>query len=95
MNDKEILEKVAELVLRGTKQILNLEEVSVLTGLSKSTLYKKTRKRFIKFHKAPGGKNLFFRREDVEQFMLEREFKTTEKLETEAISYMVAKKGKK
>ena len=91
---KELTNEIREL-LKGqkVKNIIGIKEVSALTGLSVSTIYKKTSKRLIPFHKAPGGKNLFFKREDVEQFLLEREFKTNDELEAEAVNYCVI--GKK
>jgi excisionase family DNA binding protein len=79
----------------GTKKILNSDEVCVLTGLSKSTIFKKTSGKQIPHHKAPGSKFLHFDRDEVEKWMLQRHFKTNAELASEVATHMVTKKGKK
>jgi len=66
------------------KQYLTVEEVSKLTGFSKSTLYKLTAKRAISFFK-PFGKRIFFSMEQVEQFFKKNLILSEEALEREAL----------
>jgi excisionase family DNA binding protein len=52
-----------------TKTVLNLKEASLYMGISTSMLYKLTSARAIP-HSCPNGKMLFFRREDLDGWML-------------------------
>lgn len=51
------------------KEVLTLAEVCTYTGYSKNWLYKLTSKRALPYFK-PEGKAIFFKREDVEAFLL-------------------------
>jgi len=51
------------------KNILNLSEAAEFTGLSKSSMYKLTHYRKIEHYK-PNGKNIYFKKEDLESFLL-------------------------
>jgi len=93
---EKILTEFAELkaiTLLSAKKALNLDEASLMTGLSKSCMYKKTHKREIPFYKANNGKYLYFDRDELNSWMLCNRIKTNDELEAEAISYCVT--GKK
>ena len=64
-----LLEKIGkiEVSLYTNKPILNIDEVSELTGISKSTLYKLTSAREIPHFKK--AKHLFFDREEVLEWL--------------------------
>ena len=74
------------------KNILNLKEASSFTGYSKSHLYKLTHYRKIEHYK-PNGKNIFFKKEDLEAYMLKgkKEVVLTEDIDAVAANYLLTK----
>lgn len=74
------------------KNILNLKEVATYTGLSKSTLYRLTSTGGIPCYK-PNGKILYFKREEVEKWMLSNRKTTSAEIEAQAINYIVTGKS--
>ncbi len=75
------------------KNVLTLGEVSRYTGISKSTLYKKTSKGLIPCYK-PSGKTLYFDRLEVENWLKQNPVKTSEAIEQEAVNYVMLGKKK-
>lgn len=78
---QERLERIENLLL-GQKTVLNLEEVAEYTHLSKSYLYKLTSTGGIPCYK-PKGKHLFFRKTEVDQWLLSNKLLTVEEMESE------------
>ena len=78
------------------KNILNLSEASSFTGYSKSHLYKLTHFRKIDHYK-PNGKNIFFKKEDLENFLLKgkKEVVPSEDIESLAANYMLTKNSRR
>ena len=78
------------------KNIFNLSEAASFTGYSKSHLYKLTHYRKIEHYK-PNGKNIFFKKEDLENFLLQgkKEVVPTEDIEAIAANYMLTKNTEK
>lgn len=62
------LNRIERLTLLGAKKVLTFEDVALLTGLSKSYLYKLTSANQIPFYR-PTGKQLFFDREEIENWL--------------------------
>jgi excisionase family DNA binding protein len=62
----EALEKIVSL---ATKTVLNINELSKLTGISKSTIYKFTSNGSIPYYKQ--AKYLFFDRVEIENWLKE------------------------
>lgn len=92
MAEDKILEEISELkklTLLGVKEALTLDDVSVMTGLSKSHIYKLTASKLIPFYK-PNNKNLFFSKKEVEAWMLQGRVNTNTEAEQQAIAYCVA-----
>ncbi len=87
----ERLSKIESLLL-SQKKVLNLDEVAVVTGLSKSHLYKLTSNGKIPHYK-PNGKFIFFDRNEIEDWLLRNRVKTVNEIEAEAASYV--NKGRK
>lgn len=52
------------------KQILSLSEVCEEYGLKRSWIYSLIRKKRITHYKPNGGRTLFFKRDEVESFLL-------------------------
>lgn len=85
---EEKIDKILVYSLLAAKNVLTLEDVSLLTGLSKSWLYKATCKNEIPYYK-PNGKMLYFDRKEIEDWMRQGRVKTNAELEEEAASYLI------
>lgn len=83
------MEGISILNASGQKEILNIEDVARLTGLSRSTIYKLTSKHEIPYYKPAGRKHLHFRFDEIMAWMLRGRIKTNEELEQEAIKRRV------
>lgn len=81
----EKLESI-ESLLNISKSVLNLDEVTKLTGLSKSHIYKLTCWGKIPHYKQ--AKHLYFDREEIEAWLKENRIKTIEELDQEASTYV-------
>ena len=78
------------------KHILTLNEAASFTGYSKSHLYKLTHYKKIDHYK-PNGKNIFFKKEDLINFLLKgkQEAVVSEDIETLAANYLLTKSNSK
>ena len=95
--EKEILSELQELkklTVLSAKKALTMSDVALLTGLSKSHLYKLCCSKKIPYYKGNGGKFTYFDKSEVEAWMLKNRVKTVEELETEAANYIVTGKRK-
>ncbi len=86
----ENIEKLLTSQSLNNKPIFNIDEVSIYTGLSKLYLYKLTSKNDIPHYK-PNGKNIFFKKEEIDNWLLRNRQSTNEELNDEAINYSVNK----
>lgn len=66
------------------KDILTLEEASIFTGYSKSTMYKNIHKIN---HFKPNDKHIFIKRKDLEEFLLSKKIEPCKDLKKEAFKY--------
>jgi len=73
------------------KEVLNFGEACKYLNLSASYLYKLTHSRRIPHYK-PNGKMLYFKRIDLEAWLLRNRVKTANEIEQEAIDYTMKKK---
>lgn len=76
------------------KKMLSIDDVSVLTGLSKSYLYKMTCSHQIPYYK-PNGKLMYFDKTEIEEWMRQNRIETTDEAEQKALSYVIEKGGMK
>jgi excisionase family DNA binding protein len=76
------LKKVIDESLIEKKEWLSLDETAVAFNLSESFLYKLTSKRLVPFYK-PSGKLIYFKRAEIEQWILGGKVKTMSELERE------------
>jgi len=93
MTIEQRLEKIEQLLNTQSLQnkiVLNIDEVAEFTGLSKLYLYKLTSKNEIP-HSKPNGKNVFFNKSEIEQWLLRNRQATNEELQNEAVNYSVNK----
>lgn len=92
MAEQEIITKLAAIernTLLAAKNVLDIDDVALLTGLSKSHIYKLTCNSQIPYYK-PTGKHLYFDRAEVEAWMKRNRVNTQEEAEQAAIKYVVA-----
>lgn len=81
----EELAGIKKLTLLAAKNVLTMDDVCLLTGISKSALYKMTCAREIPHFKR--GKFLYFDRPEIERWMKENRVATTEEMQGDALAY--------
>ncbi|PKG41665.1 helix-turn-helix domain-containing protein [Psychroflexus sp. MES1-P1E] len=67
------------------KKVLSFKEGCRYCDISESSMYKHTSNGTVTYYK-PHGKLIFFKREDLDNWMLQNRHSTSEELENEAIS---------
>lgn len=67
-------------------KILTIENVAEMLGVSKSYVYKLTSKRILPHYK-PMGKVVYFKREEIEDWIFRNRMTTDEELEMQAVNY--------
>lgn len=85
------LEAIERNSLLAAKNVLTIDDVAVLTGMSKSHLYKLTCSRQIPFYR-PNGKLVYFDRQELEGWLKQNRVTTQEEAEQQAISYVMTHK---
>lgn len=94
----EQLQELKQLAVLGAKTALTMNDVCLLTGLSKSHLYKLVWAKKIPYYKAAeGGKMTYFKKQEIENWLLAYRVPTEAEQEQKAIAYCVTsnKKGAK
>ena len=76
------IERKLDIQAQEAKNILTLEEVAEYTQLSKSYVYKLTSKGDIPYYK-PNGKQLYFKRTEIDEWLLTNRNKTNQEIERE------------
>ena len=92
---KKELQELKQITLLGSKRVLTMQDVSLLTGLSMSCLYKKTSNKEIPFWKSSSGKITYFDKSEIENWCLFHRIKTVDELDTEATNYIVTGNARK
>jgi excisionase family DNA binding protein len=89
-----IIKELKDYALIGAKEALTTEEAALYAGISKSHLYKLVCYKKIPYYKSAGGKLTFFRKSELENWLLHTRVKTNEEVQADAINYVVTgKKG--
>ncbi|NQW26291.1 MAG: helix-turn-helix domain-containing protein [Flammeovirgaceae bacterium] len=89
------LERIENLIEEQSilkKDVLNFSETCKYLGLSKSHLYKLTSSKSIP-HFCPQGKRLYFKRTDMDDWLLRNRQDTQDEIEQQAANYII-KKGR-
>ncbi len=84
------LETIERYSLLAAKNVLTIDDAAVLTGMSKSHLYKLTCSKQIPFYR-PHGKLVYFDRKELEGWLKQNRVNTTVEAEQQAISYVMKK----
>lgn len=82
---------IGENVLLAQKEVLTLDEVARYTGMKKSSLYKLTAEKKIPHYK-PNGKNCFFKRTELEDWLTTNPVATVADLNGRAQAYCMRNK---
>lgn len=93
MENQEIikrLDRIEHYSLLASKEMLTLNDVAALTGLSKSYLYRLTCTHQIPYYK-PTGKVMFFSKGEVEDWMKQGKVKSLLESEQDADNYNLRK----
>lgn len=83
------LQELKRLTVLGAKQALTMSDAALLTGLSKSHIYKLVCAKQIPYYKSQGGKLTYFDKDELNKWLLQHRIKTTDELEQEAMTYVV------
>lgn len=89
------LEKLERLIISqgiNSKEVLNLQEACQYLELSQSHLYKLTSAGTIPHYK-PNGKKLYFKRSELDAWLLRNRSATQDEIEQQAADYLI-KKGR-
>jgi len=90
----ERLKRIERFSLLAAKNMLNIEDASFLTGISKSTLYKYTCTNQIPHYK-PNGRVIYFDRKEIDEWMKRNRVNTIQESESMAANYVVTERMKK
>ena len=82
------IERKLDIQAQEAKNILTLEEVAEYTHLSKSYIYKLTSRREIPCYK-PNGKQLYFKRTEIDEWLLTNRKMTNKEIESEVATKSV------
>ncbi|HEY9117391.1 MAG TPA: helix-turn-helix domain-containing protein [Roseivirga sp.] len=84
------LERIEQLLL-GSKTVMTVDEAVIYTGLSKSYLYKLTSAGVIPHYK-PNGKQIYFKKEEIDTWLLRNRVRSSSEIEALAINAVVCGK---
>lgn len=84
---EEQLRRIEQLTLIGAKDALTVDEVVIYTGLKKSYIYKLVHLRQIPYYKKAGGGKTYFRKQEIEEWMLHQRVSTQDELAVQAAAY--------
>jgi hypothetical protein len=87
-----ILKEIQRNSLLAAKQVLSIDDVATLTGLSRSHLYKLTSANEIPHYK-PNSRLLYFDKTEVENWMKRNRVGADNEAEEYAVGYMVRKEA--
>lgn len=84
---KICLKRIEYYTLLAAKNVLTLEDVTLLTGLSKSYIYKLTCTKQIPYYR-PNGKQIYFDRAEIQTWMKQNRVATESEVEQKAVNYI-------
>lgn len=82
------LDRIERNTLLAAKKVLTFEDVVLITGLSRSYLYKLSASNLIPHYK-PSGKQLYFDRKEIERWLKQNRVETVEETDRKATNYVV------
>jgi len=85
------LEAIERNTLLAAKNVLTIDDVALLTGISKSSIYRLTSEKKIPFYK-PNGGYIYFDRQEIENWLRNNRVSTTDEINSEAATYCITHK---
>lgn len=82
---KARFDRLDELTLIGTKEVLTIDEAALFTGFKKNGLYNLTYQKQIPYYKKSG--RVFFRKSELESWMTRHKVRSDEELNGMAATY--------
>lgn len=79
------LEELKSITVLQFKEALSIEEAAIFTGIAKRTLYDYTSQNRIPYYRNQGGKRIYFKKSELERWMLYSRIRTKESIESEAL----------
>lgn len=89
MSIDERLERIEQLTLLLAKDALTMDDAAAYTGLSKSYLYRLVCKKQIPYYKSAGGKQTYFAKKELCNWLLKHRVSSIEEAEQAAVAYVV------
>lgn len=89
---KHAIDRIERYSIIAAKQVLTLEEVAFITGLSRSWIYKATSNHTIPCYK-PNNKLLYFDRDEINAWMKQNRVATTDEINNNAEKYIMSNTG--
>lgn len=87
------LDKIEQLILNQNlllKEVLNFNEGCAYVDISESHMYKLTSTGVIP-HSKPNGKRIYFKRSELDTWLLRNRITTKDEIESEAANYLIRK----
>ena len=75
-------------IVPAEDRVMTADKAHLYIGVSTSCLYKMTSEKMIPHYK-PTGRRLYFKKEDLDHWMLQNRVKTDEEIEAEAAMYLI------
>jgi prophage regulatory protein len=82
---KTLLIEIRDL-LQSNKAILTVDEFVAYSGIKKSQVSKMTSQRRVPHYKPPGSKKIFFKKREVQQWLLTNQIRTQDQIRNEVLS---------
>jgi len=96
-NILEQLQSIEQATLIGVKEALTVDDVVAYTGLAKSYIYKLVHERRIPYYKNASGGRIYFRKQEIIDWMLHQRVSPLSEIRAEAAGYAlnnpITKKG--
>jgi excisionase family DNA binding protein len=78
---------ISNKMIKMINEFLTLEEAAKFLSISNSSLYKKTSNKEIPYY-VPGGKKIYFKKADLENWILKSKVESIEEIETSTENYL-------
>jgi excisionase family DNA binding protein len=78
---------ISNKMIKMINEFLTLEEAAKFLSISNSALYKKTSNKEIPYY-VPGGKKIYFKKADLENWIFKSKVESIEEIETSTENYL-------
>ena len=79
------IDRLEKIALLGAKNVLTIDDVALITGFTKGQKIP---------HYKPNGRTLYFKKEEIEDWMLQNKIQTNTEIESAATTYTAINKKK-